>query len=181
MTHAHALSVGQPYGGRSQPVPPGARYVYADGHHELMIALKSPTPREVDAVQRGVAEFAMYDGGAALFLLAKFGGMPWVDAPYTPWLIPATSRVDVPRLAPNERALITTSLVDADTGVVRAVRALSVDPNFTRYLYETIRDMKKRPWLSKQVYDEAIRAVYQLFPNSAGMVGSATVRSIGGE
>jgi hypothetical protein len=59
----------------------------------------------------------------------------WSDAPYTWHMVPAEQRSGPPELAPGQGGLLTIILVNAETGLVGALRAVSLAPRFSRHLH----------------------------------------------
>jgi hypothetical protein len=175
------LSVGQPYIQGRASLDPRAEYNFRGGQHELLLCLRGLTAREVEAVRSGEAEFGLVLGEDVLFLLYRFGeAIRWSDAPYTWHLVPAGEREPPARRRSGEsRALLTVVLVDADRNLVRALRALTLSPEFTRTLHAAIRRQAARVWTA-EAYDAELRRAYARWPTSEAMLPAATVRCIGG-
>lgn len=180
----HALQVGQPYHPQRTRWPEGAHYAYRAGHHELLLFLDSPTAREIAAVRTGAPQCALYTDDAAglLVLLYQFGAsVPWSDAPFSWHLLPAAERVVPPLSGAGEesRALLQAVLVDAATGTVQAIRAVTLTPAFTAQLHAAIRRQAARPW-DRAAYDRALDALYQRYPTTRALLAATTARSRGG-
>lgn len=179
----HELRVGQPYHPGRQSWPEVAQYQHRGGGHELLLCLACPTGTEVEAVRRGEAEFALYAHEDLIVLLYRFGaagrGIPWSDAPYSWHLVPAGERALPPDVAGNERALLTVVLVDAATGIIRALRVVSWSPAFTAAVHAAIRAQAARPW-SEAVYDAALDLLYARYPTTGALLERAVARTTGG-
>lgn len=137
----HTIRVGAPYDPSRKSWPEGAAFVYHNGY-ELLLRFPSPMAGEVAAVGRGHAAIGFYVAGAAVLVLYRFA---MVDAAFDLHGDDADDPVawsDVPadphrwqRLPPGEeRAQCRFVLVDADTGIVRALRVVLLAPGFTAAL-----------------------------------------------
>lgn len=182
----HDYRVGQPYSPTRRGWPEIAQYNYRQGGHELVLFFRSPTSREIRAVRQGAAEFALYHHEDLVVLLYRFGppgeGVPWSDAPYTWHLVPPEQRTLPPagdELGPEARALLSVILVDAGTGIVRALRQVSLSPEFTRALHDAIREQAARTW-SEPVYDAQVDMLYGRYPTTEALLAAARARTAGG-
>lgn len=99
MSDLHAYQVGRPYHPGRRSWPEQAQYNYRAGGHELVLFLTRPSSREVRAVTRVSAEFALHvaSDGDPIVLLYRFSnqdssGLPWSDAPYSWHLVPQEER-----------------------------------------------------------------------------------------
>src|SRR5437870_4284573 len=109
-----------------------AEYAFHGGEHELVLWLEGATRRELDDVARSECEFALVVENDVLFFLQRFGqSMPWSDAPFSWWLVPEGQRV-LPPLPEVEElsAVLHVVVVDAATGIVRALRDVPLVPSF---------------------------------------------------
>lgn len=185
----HRYEVGKPYSPSRSQWPEMGEYNYRDGGHELRLFLASPSPQEIKEIGTGRAEFALLGGEVApdvLFLLYRFGSMAWSDAPYSWHLVEQQlpgQELPPPLDAPDDsayRALLSVILVDAGTGVIRALRAISFSLEFTRALHRAVREQAARSWPGEGEYNRQLQAAYSRWPSSQGMVNSARVRCVGG-
>lgn len=121
------FAVGEPY----NPDTPRRRYndgyhfTYSDTGIFLTGFMARPTSAEIKDIKSGVAQFALVEGKACAVLCARFGTLPWVDAPWEAWRLPEGSR-----LPDKDANLITVILVDGDTGIVKVVRSLGWKHDF---------------------------------------------------
>jgi hypothetical protein len=167
----HALQVGRPYHPARQSWPQGADYNYqaaADGHgaHELRIFLAAPTAKEIEAMRNGPVEFGFFAEPEGLFIVTRFSSSLSFDCSYQWHRLEEADRVPPPpfeETSPALRALLTIILVDAATGIVRALRAVSYSPEFTRSLHRAIADQVAGP------YDAAAHQAW-----AAGLLGFNT-------
>lgn len=155
--------VGQPYLPGRTRWPAGADYNWRAGQHELRLFFSRLGDREVRDVRTREAEFGLYVEQPLIVLLYRFGAsIPWSDAPYSIWLVPADQRAlpDPVGEGAETRDLLTTFLVDADSGILRAIRVVSLSPAFTFAL--------------------RLAALYRRYPSSQALLKAATSRTKGG-
>jgi hypothetical protein len=147
----HLYAVGKPYDPRRTTWPEGADYNFRGGEHELQIFLEGATPREVEAIGSGPVEFGLLaePSGLGLFLITRFGRTTF-DCSYS-WYRTARTTGDRtwPPLweetSPELRALLHIILVEATTGIVLALRAVSFSPEFTRAIHRAITEQAAAP------------------------------------
>lgn len=190
MSDLHELRVGQLYIPGRTSYPEAVQYNYRSGGHELLMWLANPRESEVEAVRAGPCQFALLTWRDVIFFLYRFehlrGGIPWSDAPFSIHLVPPDQRTLPAPLSeiahdPDEaRALLQIILVDAGTGIVRALRAVTLSPAFTAALHAAIRAQAERPWPGDAAYDAQIQAAYAAYPSTRQMVKAAQSRTKGG-
>lgn len=114
-------------------------YNYRGGQHLLIIAMSRPTPEEIEAVRSAAVKLAFTVVDTILVFQYRFGSvLPWSDAVYTWHKVPPAEQVRPPRLSGEQRALLTIVLVAAATGVVEALRIVSMSPTFSQRLHRAI-------------------------------------------
>jgi hypothetical protein len=176
------LEVGKPYLPVLASLPEGDQYHFRGGRHELLLWLKNPSRDEIESVRTGEAEFALFVHRSAIFLLYRFGdAVDWSDAPYSSHLVPPEQReLPQPPATPETRTLLQIILVDAGKNVVRVIRAVTLSPEFSRTLADTITKQAREPWIEK-TYSVDVADAYVCCPTTGDMVAAAIVRSKGGE
>ncbi len=185
-------AVGQPYNQLRRRWPEGARYTYRGSQHELILFFRQPSAREVRAVGQGRAEFALVAEGPLLVLLYQFRPppehlgappsvvIPWSEAPYTWHRVPLDERtLPEPATDPEQRALLTLLLVDADTGIIRALRALTFSPAFSAELEEAIREQAQLPY-DAATYERLQAGLEARYPSTEALLAVARARCVGG-
>lgn len=194
---AHILSVGRPYDPSRRSWPEGPDYLIRGDDHELRIFLRQPDRHEAEAVRRGRAEFALHlDPPHLVTLCYRFTGpsgrgLPWSDAPFS-WPRQAAGLGSLGRgpeavlptppgaLGSESRAALLVVLVEADGGIVRAIRQISYSPEFTRALHAAIHAQAAAPGWDPARYDLAVTSLYRRYPTSEALVRAAVVRCEGG-
>lgn len=176
------IQVGEPYLPDGRLRPPGAEYNFRGGAHELLLCLTQLTEHEIAAVLRDPAEFALVRDGPGLLFLYRFGrDLPWSDCSFTWWRVPEAERVEPWIPAQDERALLTTILIEQETGIVSAIRATTFSPEFTGALHVAIAEQAATPWIGRAAYREWIDDLYTRFPTTESLLAIAAVRCVGGE
>lgn len=158
-----------------------AQYNYRGGQHELIIFYSRPSRQEVQAINKSESEFGLVVEGDVIFFLYRFGSiLPWSDAPFSWWLVPEDERVMPPPETSTElRALLQVILVDADSGIIKAMRALTLSNEFTVKLHHAIYEQSQRNWPGDGAYEKQLQVAYQKYPDSATMARAA-IKSKGG-
>jgi hypothetical protein len=127
-------------------------------------------------VRQGKACFGLHVEPPLLVLLWSFvPALPWSDAPFSWHLLPPSER-DLPSadLSNQTRTLLRIVLVDASTGHVRAIRAITLGPTFTRALHTAIRDQATQAW-DESLFDQALARLYARV-SAEELAGASTVR-----
>ncbi len=120
--------------------PEGTQLVLAPDRIELTLFRREPTARLLADVQRGEAELALIVDMPVIVLAYRIGEFGvWNDVPFS-WHLQPTERRIVPRLddSAEARALLWISLVDAQDGIIRAQRGMTMSPAFTSALQRTV-------------------------------------------
>ena len=183
----HVLEVGKPYHPDRKIWPQAPQFSYRGGECELVLFFDQPTPAKVAAVKSGRAGFALYDRDGLVVLCHRFvhpkGGIPWSDAPYHYHRVAERERIPPPdpaQLSPESRAVLLVILVNATGGQVRALRQVSLSPEFTRALFRAIGHQAARPFDPRR-YDAELKALYLRFPTSEYLAEACPVRCEGGD
>jgi hypothetical protein len=102
------------------------------------------------------------------------------DAPYSWHLVPETEQALPDAEGPETRALLQVVLPDAQTGLVRVLRAVTFSPSFTRALHDAIRAQAFSPWPGRAVYYAALRDLYRRYATTGCLLRRAVARTVGG-
>lgn len=155
-----AVAVGQLYDPEVISWPEGCIYNYDVGGHWLHYVYRNPTATEIVSIMKGPAQFALFIQDPVIFLLHQFGQMPWSDAPYSWGLVPEESK-RLPELDPNLHALLKVVMVNSETGIVVALRALTFSSQFTYRLHQAIRAQARLDCWNPELHNGAIKYVYE--------------------
>lgn len=179
---AYLLAVGKPYG-TPRRWPEGPQFTYRAGGYELLISLDTPTPQEAAGIDHGPVEFALraHPGVIVVYTLFAAPGATdgWIDATYSWWRIDPAERT-IPDPARDDRhALVQIVLLDARDGTIRALRALTVSPEFTRALHAAIRAQAADPQRGAG-HNAAVTAYHAAEPDVNRAAAAAPIRCRGG-
>lgn len=171
----HPIAVGLPYSAKRRSWPECSQYNFRGGEHELALFFGDPSRAEVDAFASGAGDLALYVESPVIVMIYRFGvegaGIPWSDAPYSWHLVPAHERKLPPELGGQDALRIV--LVDAGTGLVRALRLVLLPEAFTAALRVAIIDQASAPW-DLTAYDKRLAGLYTTFPDCAVMARAAS-------
>lgn len=168
--------------------PEGAEYAYRDGGHVLLLFFAGPSEQEIEGVRSGAAEFAAAYEEGLVILLYHIAGVTsaWSDQCFYFWLEPEGRRqLPNPEPGEEERALLSIFLVDANTGILRALRTLTLPPAVTHALHEGIREQAREtkppsPQVTNMLYMKRSQRLYQRFRQSSDLLRVARARGMGG-
>jgi hypothetical protein len=164
----HRLAVGEPYHPTTRQWPETPHLRLTTAGCELAVFFTSPTTREVEAVQRGKTKFAWIDSEHTAVLAFRFGdGVPWSDTPYTPHHEHSDTPAGLP--AGEGHLVVVVVLVDAGTGIVRAIRAVTWPPRFVGTVRRSVDRLLAVPF-SPEAADAALAALYARYPSTAELV-----------
>lgn len=178
----HKISVGELLVSGKTSWPQTCEYNYYHNGHELRLFYATPTEKEVEGVKKGECEFAFLADGPVIFVMYRFGQAPWSDTPYSWHLVPDDMKPAMPTSpqTAETRAILSVILVDALTGIVKALRAVTFSPHFTHLLHAAIAAQASTPWVGRKAYDEHLAACYRKWPTATSMLRDARERTRGG-
>ena len=172
----YLLEVGQLYNPKRTRWPETPHLRLSPAGCELALFFTRPAADEIQQVRKNPVSFAWVDEDLVSVLCFRFGTLPWMDAPFEPWRAPIEDR-GVPVGGPGQRLLLQIVLVDAHTGIVKALRTVTWDPAFAKAVRETIRRQLASPY-DHPAAGRQLGAIYQ--QDSRTLAGRATVRCTGG-
>ena len=152
----------------------GARYVYAGEGHELVLFWRGPTRAEVDGFRLQPVQLGLFSHGPAAFLLYRIENVcEWSDVAFNLHLAPQAER-ELPREEPGDRGRLRMILVDAEDGVVRAKRIVSLDKVMTQALRHAMTEQAAAPF-NRLLYDAAVQDVHGRYRDSDALAAVADV------
>ena len=153
--------VGMPFISRVTALAESTIYNYTPGGHMLTICVSNPAHGLIHSVQNEEVVFGLFEIERTLFILAKFGRLPW-QASYYNW------RINAPVLRPDpwhdlgrlkNGIAVSVCLVNASNGIVEALRSVTLSHEFSRAFLEKVSDQTKRPfdpWRHAEIVDEVL-------------------------
>jgi hypothetical protein len=178
----HIVAIGKPLFEGRYELPETIEYNYQSGDHTLLLSMKNLHPKEVEAVREAEAEFGLYCENGIVFLLYRFGeALPWSDSAFSWWNVAEEDRrIPTPRTNPATRILLKIILVEAATGIVKAIRVTTLSPDFTEKLHDAIREQAMGKPFSREEFVGRSLQIYQKF-TPAEFAMNAIVKTKGGE
>lgn len=176
------VTIGKPLFEKRTELPEAVEYSYQAGDHTLLLSMKNLHPKEIEAVREAEAEFGLYWENGIIFLLYRFGQiLPWSDSAFSWWNVAEEDRrIPAPQNNPAERILLKIILVEAATGIVKAIRVTTLSPSFTEKLHNAIRKQAAGEEFSR---DEFVARSLNIYKNRtpAELATNAIVKTYGGE
>lgn len=140
--------------------PEGCIFNVDGGGLFLAYNYDSPSQAEIEAFSSGTPfEIRFVRMNGILFILAKAGKMPWIDAPYTIQLSPFAC---FPPLGQNEGYSLTLILIDRKTSIVKGLRVIGLGHTFSEQLHAEIMAHADEPLYVPEYYAQ-VSAVYQRY------------------
>lgn len=139
--------VGERYG-RTHWEHDGIEYLLGAYGHEVRVVLGRLREREVARIGgEGEVELALVAEPLVFSVLAAVEGViPWSGAPWSWHAVPEQERALPPPLRAGEETGLTLVLVEAEDGIVRAVRPLTLSAQFSLALDGAIREQAEQPF-----------------------------------
>lgn len=106
----------------------------------LFCYYSNPTPEEIEDFNHGQVQYGYFKNKNVIIMLFKFEDNPWIDAPYSVHL--SKNLIELNRINEGNGLSITVILVDADTGIVKNIRAFALSNRFSNKLIEDIKIQK---------------------------------------
>lgn len=170
------LAVGEPFA-------PGVTYVgverfeyrYTNGTHLLQYIMGGITEREINAFKHGVMHVGLYARGDSAFFLFRIQDLyDWSDQAFSINALPEDAR-EIPNAGPGANKIVLSMvLVDADSGLVRALRAVTYSAHMSE-LFERLLRRQVLNNLTAEQHQLNVEATYRQFPHSRDLVRSALV------
>lgn len=129
----------------------------------LIMAIKGPTTKEVQAAKTGKLEFALYETDLILWFLYKIHGFgPWSDIPFSIRIYDGrrTSFDWSEEIAEGMGLALQIYLIDAGTGILLSQRLVGLGTKFSREFRAMILRQVERPF-SAEAYEEAVKQTYR--------------------
>lgn len=134
------------------------------GGHELRVFMNLPEKHMVAAFERGWIMLGIGMIEQVIFLTFRIDGFcDMSDAPFSIHLLPSAEQLRPSLLPHGQRATLKLVLVDALTGVVRAIRMFKLSVPATAYLLESLHDQARMEF-SESGYGAALASIYDRYP-----------------
>jgi hypothetical protein len=165
-------------GVRSWPEGPVIGYS-AIGCHLLLLYI-NPTEMEKKEFCETV-KFALVYKYNTIFLVFKFGNMPWQDAPYNYSLDRGDRHDPQEHLnGPGNRLFMNCYLINAATGILEEIHVMTLSPDFTRRFLECVQEQAENPTTHEE-HARRVARIYGQYRTPKVMVKDALIQCLGGD
>jgi len=114
-----------------------------------------------------------------LFLVARCGSL-YGDAPFSWHLTTKKARsAQAPLDTPDARTFFRVYLIDAKTSTLKAIRDVSLSPEFSREMLATLSAQSARPWIGDEAFKMQIACAALHWPNDKKFMSACTCRCVG--
>ena len=154
-------------------------YNYRSGVHRLIIAMRNLTAKEIEAVKSATVKLAFTVIGDVIVFQYRFGTvLPWSDATYTWHKVSAAEQIRPRALTGEQRMMLEIILVEATTGIIQALRVVTMSPTMSRRLHEAINRQADAPFPTD--YDAQLQRLFANY-TSAQLRDRALASCTGGD
>ncbi len=136
-----------------------AKFEFTESGPALFIFFKKPTENEIESIRTGDLKIGFTEINGIIFMLFKFAGIPWMDAPYTIHLSPP---VEPQKVEEGTGYGLQIFLIDANTGILKTMRLIGMGTGWSRAFREAILRQKEMPFDLK-LYETNINNTYKTF------------------
>lgn len=155
------FEVGQLFQGKTN-FPEGVKFDFDQSGALLFLFFNKPSAKEIESVKSGKLEIGLYQKDEIIFILLKFQGMEWMDAPYS---IHLSSPFEFAELQEGLGFGTTIFLVDATTGILKVMRYIGLSTEFSRKLKDAILKQKEMTF-DKTLYNKRLNEIYGNYSTS---------------
>lgn len=162
-------------------------YLWTGAHNVFALPLDGVTAEEQRCFDNGTAEFALFVEQPAIVLMYRFGvDLPWGDAAFNVHsgepMLPEASRELLRTTDPavSGHALISLVLIEAISGIVRGLRAVTFSTEFSRRFLGALRAQLLAGPVPDSAFDACVRNIHARYPTVVELLGAAEIRTMGG-
>lgn len=175
----HVYEVGKPYVTGRTSWPEHAEYNWRSGVHELQLFFSHPTTSEIADVRVAAADFEVYVQLPVVVFLYRFGdSIAWSDASYDSHRLPVSEWLAPPALQAGQSMVLQVILVEADGGLIKAIRLTSLQPTMITRLHAAILVQHSSAYTDSQ-YSQALKQLYSRY-SAAELVSLVRQGTAGG-
>lgn len=173
--------VGKPFIAGKHKYPEGCVFEFRQEGAFLCFFYDKPTQDEIHRIKGKEVNFAFTVLEGLIIFLCRFSGADWTDSIFN-WHLYAEHQKVVPSALPTlaSRLFLQIVLVDASTGIIRAIRGVSLSPDFTSKLYGAIVAQSTDIAITSLEQDKRTTIIYRKYPNSKDLLKIAIATCKGG-
>lgn len=157
----------------------GVYFEYAESGPYLIFALSNPTKDEIQAAKTGRVELALYEDPPLVFVLHRIRGLEqWSDSPFSIRLYQGRTLDWSEPIQEGQGLALTIALVDANTGILLALRMVGTSTEFARELRAAMLRQLEGSF-SVEAYHRKIDEVYRKY-SSEDLLAMAVAKHTAG-
>ena len=180
----YILSVGELYHPGMTSWPEAVEYNYFRLNHELRFFLKKPSRYVTEVIRKMPVQLGLFVEDDIILLVYKFTDFKKQLIPvhgYSPFsihLVPDNMRT-IPEIPVDmdQEDLLRIHLVDAETGILKAARSLTLSPEFTSALCTAIIGQSSKPLASD--YNERLQVIDSRYPDNDSLMNHCKIKCAG--
>lgn len=150
----------------------GMRFDMTDGGAVMTILFNKPTTKEVKEIKEGVPQFGIFVKNDIIFMLAKFGSLEWMDAPYHVALSKNLTKLE--DVEDDQGYGCNVIFADCSTGEIKAIKLIGFSTKFSKALKENI-EMQKLNLFDRFNYEAGLLSIMSNY-STTDMVKFADVK-----
>ena len=132
----------------------------------LIYTLNHPTKEEISNFQQGELKFALAEDNNILFLLNKFGSIPWGSSNQNYSLNTSVYQLD------DNANIMSLLLFDSSNGKLVAMRNIGLHWHFVKALNDGIRKQLSTPY-SIEEFSRLVKSTYRKYPTDLDLLKDA--------
>jgi hypothetical protein len=171
--------VGQKFSERDSWNPDSFELRYSNGTFVMQINFASPSKREIECFDSGAIHIGLYiEDGVTFFLMKIAGIMGWCDQAFSIRLLDESDQglpEDGVYYSP-----IHFILVDANTGIVKSLRVVTMSPPFVNIFRNELFKQKNGQFV-KDIHFAKVDSIYKKFPDSKEMARRSAIQERAGK
>lgn len=134
----------------------GVRFDVTESGMEMLVYINRPSLNEIEEIKKKDLKLALTSSKGIIFIMSKFGTLQWFDAPYSVHL---SKPFELDKLEEGIGYALNITLVDAATGIVKAMRLVGMPTRFSRKLAREIDEQRYLDF-DKEEYIRNIQSIY---------------------
>lgn len=163
------LEVGKPYQAGLKRISEGFVFVFNQSGGVLKIVFDSPLDSEIKEIKDGKIKLGLIEEKGIIFLLFKFGHLPWMDTPYN---VTLSQPYELQELADEKTGYaVQIILIDGMTGIVKALKLIELPHEMSKRLKELVENQRKAPLPD---YDAVLNKLYSTY-DTIDFLAEATI------
>lgn len=167
------LSIGKLYNPGKLSYDAGCYFDMSGEKCTLELFWLDVTEKDIENVLHGRATFGLwYSDDSDVFFLFHFADDAWADSAFSIMQMPPARRIRPPRLYGRKRLNLSVMLVDAESGIIKAVRTVSLSAAFSRKLCASVNRQFSEHYIenwSEDGFHGRCHTVYAEYPNSEAL------------